>query len=361
MPSERTTHRSQPWRVLVPVDDERAAFESRHWLARWSAAMAAIAAVLLMVSLFTPGAVAARRPDQAVLIVLVCVVLVVGPLVRGARVRDAEVLAMAIFVDVLIAVIGQVSPIDGRGVGILLVLVWPTLLLAVYLPRALVAVQVAACAGVGVAVFHDLEQGAGVAALRTALLVCSMGMMAAVVVQLRERLSDALRETRREARTDAQTGLANRRGVTELAPVLWAAAARRGDALEVMLFDIDKFKEVNDVWGHRVGDDVLAEVAAIIRRSVRGDDLAARFGGEEFLVVAVVGADSAGQLGERIREAIERGSGPVRVTVSCGSVLVRPGPGGDAEAALSALVPIADRALYEAKAAGRNRVRTASA
>ncbi len=158
--------------------------------------------------------------------------------------------------------------------------------------------------------------------------------------------------------TDLVTGLRNRRYVTEFLSIELLRAARYKSPLSVLLLDLDYFKRVNDTHGHKAGDSVLHEVGARLRASLRGTDLAGRFGGEEFLVV-LPQTDTAGActLGERIRQAVaeapfEIGSGPpIPVTVSIGAASLQ-----DATQTAEQLVEAADAALYAAKDGGRDRV-----
>jgi diguanylate cyclase (GGDEF)-like protein len=123
------------------------------------------------------------------------------------------------------------------------------------------------------------------------------------------------------------------------------------------MLDLDHFKQVNDRHGHGAGDDVLREVARRILATVREIDVPARYGGEEFAVLLPeTGLDTAREVAERIRLAvvdapIKTRKGPLAVTLSAG-VAAREAGGGD----LGALLEAADGALYQAKAAGRNRI-----
>ncbi len=164
------------------------------------------------------------------------------------------------------------------------------------------------------------------------------------------------RELNLMARRDALTGVGNRRALDEALARLLA----RGDRLRPMrfalaLFDIDHFKAYNDQHGHLAGDAALERLGSILRRATRGDDLAFRYGGEEFLVLLPdVDLTAAIAVAERIRVAVEedetRESPPF--TVSGGVALPDPADGHDPEP----LLRRADAALYLAKRAGRNRI-----
>ena len=164
----------------------------------------------------------------------------------------------------------------------------------------------------------------------------------------------ALREAQEAARRDHLTGIFNRRGLTERFNEL--AGHRRGAfSLAVILIDLDHFKALNDTYGHEQGDKVLSAVAQVIASNVRTGDLAARWGGEEFIVVcADVDRRGAQRVAEKIRERIEAYD-----FGDCGPVTASLGVHWSNSAApdLNRLVSQADVALYAAKAEGRNRVK----
>jgi diguanylate cyclase (GGDEF)-like protein/PAS domain S-box-containing protein len=158
------------------------------------------------------------------------------------------------------------------------------------------------------------------------------------------------------ARTDELTRVNNRRHFFDLAKHEFAVAQRYQHPLSVILFDIDHFKQINDTFGHQVGDEVLHQIAQIAGAHLRAADVLARYGGEEFVLLL---PDSTTQqarvLAERIRKGIaERGIdtdiGNVRVTMSAGIAEVL-----SQEDTLDRLIQRADQALYVAKEAGRNR------
>ncbi len=157
------------------------------------------------------------------------------------------------------------------------------------------------------------------------------------------------------ASTDALTGLPNRRYFDEFCALL-ARRRRAEDAVGVLMIDIDRFKALNDRYGHGAGDEVLRAVGGSIVRAVRDDDVPARYGGEEFVVLLRnPGPAVALEVGERVRAAVAAldltGLRLPSVTVSVGVAVAEHDdePIGD-------LVERADRALYRAKRNGRNRV-----
>jgi diguanylate cyclase (GGDEF)-like protein len=163
------------------------------------------------------------------------------------------------------------------------------------------------------------------------------------------------RDAEARASTDALTGLPNRRYFDEFVGLL-AQRRRAGDAVGVLMVDIDRFKALNDTHGHATGDAVLRAVAGAIVSAVREDDVPARFGGEEFVVLLRNPHPGvAVEVGERIRAAVRSLDllrfGVRAVSVSVG-VAVADGP----DESIESLIDAADRALYRAKRAGRDRV-----
>jgi two-component system cell cycle response regulator len=179
-----------------------------------------------------------------------------------------------------------------------------------------------------------------------------------------ERLRDNVQSSIEMAITDALTGLFNRRYMESHLVALLEQATARGKPLAVLVIDIDYFKSINDSHGHDAGDDVLREFALRIKRSIRGIDLACRYGGEEFVVVMpetdmAVAAMVAERLRRRIAAepfAIHEGANSIPVTISIGLAALRA-----ADDSAAALLKRADQALYRAKRDGRNRVVTDAA
>lgn len=164
-----------------------------------------------------------------------------------------------------------------------------------------------------------------------------------------------------KATRDSLTGLLNRGAILEQLETMLTAARQGADPLSVMVIDIDFFKVINDSYGHQTGDKVLCEVARRLQDTVRGKDRVGRYGGEEFLVVlGDCGLDKVSFASERIRRAIAEepfataGFAPsqIRVTISAGTASTTGSMGYDA----FGLIKMADNALYESKANGRNRV-----
>ncbi len=160
------------------------------------------------------------------------------------------------------------------------------------------------------------------------------------------------------AGTDSLTNLVNRRHFLEIAEIALQRATSEKGQLAIVMLDIDHFKDVNDQFGHKVGDEILSAVAASIKKSLRGGDVAGRYGGEEFVVlVSDANSDQCLKIAERIRrvvaqQAIRVGHSDVKVTVSLGLAWTNPGQA----VSLDVLINCADQALYLAKGQGRNRV-----
>ncbi len=165
-------------------------------------------------------------------------------------------------------------------------------------------------------------------------------------------LRRSLSRAERLAMTDTVTGLANRRHAMDYLARAFARA-ERGREVSVVLFDLDRFKVVNDEQGHAAGDRVLADFGRILHANTRAMDLSARFGGEEFLtVLADAGCQEAARFAERVRQTLEEHDYAWgTVTVSAGVAAHEAGM-----ASPEVLVAAADQALYRAKQEGRNRV-----
>lgn len=182
-----------------------------------------------------------------------------------------------------------------------------------------------------------------------------------LVATLHRRLEAAEARILELAITDDLTGLRNRRHVTERLGEELARARRYGEELSCVIFDVDRFKGVNDAFGHDAGDAVLRAVSAAARAECRQPDVLGRWGGEEFLLILPrTGATGAVAIAQRLREVVEA----LRVG-HAGRTLVATASFGVATATsagdgVAALLKRADEALYRAKEAGRNRVELAA-
>lgn len=189
-------------------------------------------------------------------------------------------------------------------------------------------------------------------------------LLARVRTQIRkkrytERLRDNVQLSIEAAITDGLTGLHNRRYMESHLSTLVEQAAARGKPLAVLVLDIDYFKSINDTYGHDAGDDVLREFAIRVRKSIRGIDLACRYGGEEFVIVMPeTDMAVATTVAERLRRRIalepfpvEQGKRAIEVTISIGIAALE-----KADDNATNILKRADQALYRAKRDGRNRV-----
>lgn len=174
-----------------------------------------------------------------------------------------------------------------------------------------------------------------------------------------EDLRENLENAKSEAMTDGLTGIANRKAFDEALVREVQQAMEDGTPLSLLMADIDHFKQFNDMWGHRVGDQVLRLAAMCIRSNIKGRDTAARYGGEEFAVILPSTTLSDGTaLGNQIREAVQarelvkKSTGETlgRITLSLGLAEFRPGE------PIAELIERADACLYAAKDAGRNKL-----
>lgn len=167
--------------------------------------------------------------------------------------------------------------------------------------------------------------------------------------ELRHRNSlELAEELARLSLTDSLTGLGNRRGILQAAEQARASALRHGDALTILMADLDGLKQANDEHGHRCGDDLLVEAARLLRSELRPEDLAGRIGGDEFLII-LPRTDAAGA-----RHAADRIQGVTRcvtsddvsLSLSIGGATMRPSE------SVAQLMHRADQALYRAKSLG---------
>ncbi|MEA2125136.1 MAG: two-component system, cell cycle response regulator [Solirubrobacteraceae bacterium] len=269
-----------------------------------------------------------RRVEWLVLGTVVSSVLLSAALVLMHGQRSPAVSLM--FVGLIVA-----------GIGL------PTrLVLPLAVNHTLVLAAIIVCFGgsslaVAPATFFMLASATGV------FLVCSAGRRSS-------------RDFRSAAVLDPLTGLLNRGALARRALELAELSSRTGQAIAVIVADLDKFKSINDAYGHGRGDEVLIEVAERLRANLRGFDHAFRSGGEEF-VLLLPGADvsEASAVAERIREAIagEPMASGLEVTLSCGVSASAAGSAFDFEHHFQ----LADAALYEAKRGGRARVVLAGA
>jgi diguanylate cyclase (GGDEF)-like protein len=229
-------------------------------------------------------------------------------------------------------------------------LTWP-LLAAYMMPGWVIACTVAVILAAFTPIALWILGPAGV----TPSITMTVTLLITVLVlsTLRRRNARLLDALHRQAMTDGLTGLPNRRAFTE-------ALASSSRPVSLALVDVDHFKRINDTAGHAAGDETLRALGELLARRVRGDDLAARIGGEEFVVLLPnTGRTEALAVAERLRASVEaldltQFANGVRITVSAGVA------GTNQAMTPDALLSAADEALYAAKRGGRNQVRGAS-
>ncbi|MHB9881117.1 diguanylate cyclase [Pacificimonas sp. ICDLI1SI03] len=181
----------------------------------------------------------------------------------------------------------------------------------------------------------------------------------AQLLEARELAEEATAAALRLANTDELTDLPNRRRTIAALTEAVELAESTGEAMSVAIFDIDRFKAINDTYGHDVGDEIIVHVAQTVARSVREQDLVGRLGGEEFVIILpIADAATARSVAERVRTSIERAdknnAALPSATISVGVATFSPGCDADT------LLRRADKALYEAKNSGRNTLRFAA-
>lgn len=178
----------------------------------------------------------------------------------------------------------------------------------------------------------------------------------------RDRLNDTVRDGLKAAVTDPLTGLYNRRYADQHLAQIAKQSAETGRDFALMILDIDHFKQINDTHGHPVGDEVLRTLAQRLQRNLRGVDLLARLGGEEFLIVMPnTGQDTAQSAADRIRRLINDSPFDVdnnrkRLTISVSIGLAMGPQANQRETDIKDVIDEADAALYSAKTNGRNMV-----
>jgi diguanylate cyclase (GGDEF)-like protein len=285
-------------------------------------------------------------------------VLAAVPLVVRQRVNRGPTFGLVLLGDLIyLAVVFCIS--DPLRYATPLMLLFPSVVAAWFLGRIELAVNMVVTSAVCLVALwpsYDSAVGLGVQ------VGVSAGMLnggALGVFLLRRRVERLLAATRTQSLLDPLTGLYNRRHLVAQAPRLWRQARREGTRVAAMVLDLDHFKRLNDAHGHAAGDAVLRAVAGSLAASVRPTDVLARTGGEELVVLGLVGdPDEAARLAERLRSAVAttRTSDGHAVTASVGIALTRPTDAEDATDELWKLIDRADAAMYEAKQQGRDRV-----
>ncbi|WP_448624059.1 diguanylate cyclase [Geodermatophilus sp. URMC 64] len=274
------------------------------------------------------------------------------------RASRAQTFALVLLGD-LIYVVVALCVEDAVRYATPLMLLFPAFVAAWFLGRWQLAVNLLVTPlAVLVAMWTSYEDTTGL----VLQVVVDAGMLDAAAVGLfilRRRVQRLLEATQALTVMDPLTGLYNRRYLEEQAPRVWRQSRRDGRRVAAMVLDLDHFKRLNDAHGHAVGDAVLRAVAGALSANVRPADVLARTGGEELVVLGMVGdAAEARRLAERLRAAVSacRTDAGHGVTASIGVALTWPVDGEEPRDCLWRLIDRADAAMYEAKRQGRDRV-----
>ncbi len=328
-----------------------------------------MAALLLAVLLVTGGAmglvnlaldgVVREGPARAVYAATMTACLLAAlPLLVRRRVDRRQTFALVLLGDLVYVVVALCTE-DPVRYATPLMLLFTALVAAWFLRPWMLAVHmVLTPLAVLVAMWDSYPDPVGLA-VQVGVHAGMLDLVAFAVHVLRRRERRLLAAAEALTLRDPLTGLSNRRHLVEQAPRTWRQARREGLRVAAMVIDLDHFKQVNDVHGHAVGDAVLQSVARALTLTVRPSDVLARLGGEELVVLGLVGDPAeAGRLAERLRQAVAaaRTADGHAVTASIGIALTRPVDGEDAAGSLWWLIDRADAAMYAAKQGGRDQV-----
>ena len=327
--------------------DARSAEPERrqHQMARFGAVLFAAAAVITLLGLLLPHQ---RQVDVAGLeIVVACsAAIAVALLLWGERVPQWVYMGVVAAGTVLVSlsVISNGERHGGAAGGDEMYYLWVVLYAAYFLGRIATAAQVAfvaACYAVVLVVVHPGD-------VATSRWLSTVGLVvgSAVVVRLlSERIERLVASLGAAARTDSLTQLANRLAFEDAYEREAARSVRDGSRFALLLADLDHLKGINDRYGHGAGDEAICQVAATLKRTLRGGDFPARIGGDEFAVL-LPGTDTteARGIGERLaHELCERGPAELALGLSYGVAV------SDGGQPLDDVMRAADEALYDAK------------
>ncbi|PKR53098.1 sensor domain-containing diguanylate cyclase [Thalassospira marina] len=206
----------------------------------------------------------------------------------------------------------------------------------------------------------NMDAYSGVVSTRLGIALLAIGPL--TVASINVARSALMEQLAHAAQHDFLTGLLSRRAFVNLGNALVSQLAERHGSLTIIVIDIDHFKQINDTYGHAMGDHVLAKVAEIIRAHLRGNDLVGRLGGEEFaLLLPDIKAEDANNIAQQIRQAVEKAdvrqgrdenARIISITISAGMISREMA----SSSSLDQLILEADEMMYEAKRAGRNQV-----
>jgi diguanylate cyclase (GGDEF)-like protein len=338
------------------------------FLVSWMIGISMLSVGVVLYAVGSPGSMARVATSFALQSAGFCAIYVGARQFVGAATSRGLLAALALAVMIVTAPI--LAGFDGAGMALYNLLAaallaataaryWavrseaPATVAALTLLYALTSLSFVACAAV---LLRDADWTLGQRpdnwAEQFNAIMCIVGITGVGALSLSLTHARSARRHRDEARTDALTGLLNRRALFDA-----MAAEAFGPGHAVVIFDLDRFKSVNDRYGHAAGDEVLRAFAQTMRLNLRDGDIAARTGGEEFvLVMREASLQLATGTAERIRvtfssRQVETPSGPLAATASAGVAL-----GGARTESFEAVLNRADMSLYRAKDGGRNRV-----
>lgn len=173
------------------------------------------------------------------------------------------------------------------------------------------------------------------------------------IENMRQKLALQFQKIDHQARTDTLTGISNRRDFYEQASRAIHFAQKQDEAFSLIMFDLDNFKNMNDTYGHLIGDDLLMDISALIQKNIRSTDLFARWGGEEFILgLLKTDKEQAFNVAEKLREAIASAefSKDLHITASFGVVQLNK----DNNENMQDVLKLVDQAMYQAKERGKN-------
>jgi diguanylate cyclase (GGDEF)-like protein len=356
-----TGHRTGADHGELPAAATAAARGAEHRVAALTlAALAFVGGVMGILNLTVDGVIRDGVARGVYAGTMAVCMLIAVPLVLRQRTGRWSTFALVLLGD-LVYVVVSLSVVSAARFSTPLMLLFCSFVAAWFLGPVELGVHMAATfAAVALAQASSYPDRAELA-IQVAVSAGMLNVTAAGIFVLRRRVQRLLEATRALSTTDPLTGLRNRRYLVEQAPRAWRQARRDGTRVAAMVLDLDNFKRLNDQHGHAAGDAVLVAVAAALGATVRPSDVLARTGGEELVVIGLVGdAAEAQHLAERLRAAVAATRvGGHRVTASVGLALVRPEDGDDPADALWRLVDQADAAMYEAKRRGRDQVSAA--
>jgi len=280
-------------------------------------------------------------------------IMVLGMFILGTYVYFIRQVKFASIALAILAVSGVVTVIHLKG-HVLLYWVYPTMVGVYYIlnPRTALYITSIGVIALVPALVRDMDIMGFIAALMTVVVINIYAyVFSSKMQEQREQLSLLTRK-------DPLTGVGNRRALEEKLDEYTNSQKRTKLTASLIMLDIDHFKNINDVYGHIVGDQVLIKLTELINNRIRISDNLYRFGGEEFVIIALGTSGSAAEiLAEELRNLIESSTlMPDVVTISLGVAEYAKDESGESGESGESWIYRCDKALYDAKSLGRNRV-----